>query len=50
MAPPAVEVIGIAKSFRLPHQQRTTLKEYVQHPLHRTTYEHQVALEESRSR
>ena len=43
-APFAIEVVGIHKSFRLPHQQRTTLKEYVKHPLQRTTYEHQVAL------
>jgi ABC-type polysaccharide/polyol phosphate transport system ATPase subunit len=41
----AVEVIDVHKSFRLPHQQRTTLREHIQHPFQRTTYEHQVALE-----
>jgi ABC-type polysaccharide/polyol phosphate transport system ATPase subunit len=40
----AVEAIGVHKSFRLPHQQRTTLKEHFMHPLDRTTYEHQAAL------
>jgi ABC-type polysaccharide/polyol phosphate transport system ATPase subunit len=40
----AVEAIDIHKSFRLPHQQRNTLKEHVKHPFQRTTYEHQVAL------
>jgi len=40
----AIEVVDVHKSFRLPHQQRTTMKEYLLHPLHRTTYEHQVAL------
>jgi len=44
MARFAVEAVGLRKTFRLPHQQRTTLKEYVKHPLARTTYEHQVAL------
>jgi ABC-type polysaccharide/polyol phosphate transport system ATPase subunit len=43
-APIAVEVDDVHKTFRLPHQQRTTLKEYFQHPFQRTTYEHQVAL------
>jgi ABC-type polysaccharide/polyol phosphate transport system ATPase subunit len=42
---PAIDVTDVHKSFRLPHQQRTTLKEYFLHPLHRTTYEHQIALE-----
>jgi ABC-type polysaccharide/polyol phosphate transport system ATPase subunit len=40
----AVEAIGVHKAFRLPHQQRTTLKEHFMHPLDRTTYEHQAAL------
>jgi len=44
MAPFAVEAVGLHKTFRLPHQHRTTLKEYVKHPLVRTTYERQVAL------
>jgi ABC-type polysaccharide/polyol phosphate transport system ATPase subunit len=49
IAPPiglaaAVEVRGVSKAFRLPHQQRTTLKEHFLHPFDRTTYEHQQAL------
>jgi ABC-type polysaccharide/polyol phosphate transport system ATPase subunit len=40
----AVQVAGVHKSFRLPHQQRTTFKEYFLHPFERTTYEQQVAL------
>jgi ABC-type polysaccharide/polyol phosphate transport system ATPase subunit len=42
--PLAIEVVGVEKSFRLPHQQRTTLKEHFLHPFERTTYENQVAL------
>ena len=40
----AVEVVGVEKAFRLPHEQRTTFKEYFQHPFHKTTYERQQAL------
>ena len=40
----AIEVVGVSKSFRLPHQQRTTLKEHFLHPFERTTYELQQAL------
>jgi ABC-type polysaccharide/polyol phosphate transport system ATPase subunit len=40
----AVEVAGVHKSFRLPHQHRTTFKEYFLHPFQRTTYETQAAL------
>ncbi len=43
-ASPAIEVGGVHKSFRLPHQQRTTLKEHFKHPFVRNTYEHQIAL------
>jgi len=43
--PYALEVDGVAKAFALPHQRRTTLKEVFLHPLQRTTYERQVALE-----
>src|SRR5262249_17438595 len=42
----AVEVIGVRKAFKLPHQQRTTLKEHFLHPFERTTYELQQALHE----
>jgi ABC-type polysaccharide/polyol phosphate transport system ATPase subunit len=41
---PAIEVVGLSKSFRLPHERRTTLKEYFLHPLRRTTYEENRAL------
>ena len=44
--PNAIEVRGLGKVFQLPHGQRTTLKEYFMHPLHRTTYEHQRALDD----
>jgi ABC-type polysaccharide/polyol phosphate transport system ATPase subunit len=42
--PFAIEAAGVHKSFRLPHQQRTTLKEHFLHPFERTTYEQQEAL------
>jgi ABC-type polysaccharide/polyol phosphate transport system ATPase subunit len=41
----AIEVVGVSKTFRLPHERRTTLKEYFLHP-HRTGYEEQRALED----
>jgi ABC-type polysaccharide/polyol phosphate transport system ATPase subunit len=41
---PAIEVEALRKSFRLPHERRTTLKEYFLHPLHRVTYEENRAL------
>jgi ABC-type polysaccharide/polyol phosphate transport system ATPase subunit len=40
----AIEVAGVSKSFRLPHEQRTFLKEYFTHPFRRTTYERNDAL------
>jgi len=42
----ALEVEGVTKTFVLPHQRRTTLKEVFLHPLHKTTYERQVALQD----
>ena len=41
---PQSKSIGVSKTFRLPHERRTTLKEYFQHPLRRTQYEQQLAL------
>jgi ABC-type polysaccharide/polyol phosphate transport system ATPase subunit len=41
---PAIEVDHVSKAFRLPHERRTTLKEYFLHPFHRTGYEEQRAL------
>jgi len=46
MTTPAVEVIGVSKSFRLPHQQTTTLKQHFLHPFSRTSYETQRALDD----
>lgn len=43
-ADPAIEVVGVSKAFRLPHEQRTTLKEHFLHPLHKTEYERQRAV------
>jgi ABC-type polysaccharide/polyol phosphate transport system ATPase subunit len=43
---PAIDVSGLGKVFQLPHEQRTTLKEYILHPFHRTTYERQRALDD----
>src|SRR5437773_2406912 len=43
-APFAIEAAGVSKAFRLPHQQRTTLKEYFLHPFGRVEYEKQQAL------
>jgi ABC-type polysaccharide/polyol phosphate transport system ATPase subunit len=42
---PAIEVVDVHKSFMLPHQRRTTIKEHVLHPFQRTTYERQIALD-----
>lgn len=40
----AVEVVGVSKSFALPHENRSTLKEHFLHPLRRTTYERHAAV------
>jgi len=40
----AIEAVGISKTFTLPHESKTTLKEHFLHPLRRTTYERQTAL------
>jgi ABC-type polysaccharide/polyol phosphate transport system ATPase subunit len=40
----AIEVVGVSKSFRIPHEQRTYFKEHFLHPLRRTTYERNDAL------
>jgi ABC-type polysaccharide/polyol phosphate transport system ATPase subunit len=42
----AIEVAGVSKVFRLPHEQRTTLKEHFLHPFRHTTYEVQRALDD----
>jgi ABC-2 type transport system ATP-binding protein len=43
---PAVRADHVRKSFLIPHERRTTLKEYVLHPLRRTTYERNDALQD----
>jgi ABC-type polysaccharide/polyol phosphate transport system ATPase subunit len=40
----AIEVQGVSKSFRLPHESRTTFKEHFLHPFIRTEYEQNDAL------
>jgi ABC-type polysaccharide/polyol phosphate transport system ATPase subunit/SAM-dependent methyltransferase len=40
----AIRASGLSKTFRLPHEARSTLREYVVHPFRRTTYELQQAL------
>jgi ABC-type polysaccharide/polyol phosphate transport system ATPase subunit len=42
---PAVVVDGVSKSFRIPHERISTLKERVLHPLKRTTHERFDALQ-----
>ena len=42
----AIEVHGVAKDFKLPHENRTTFKEYFLHPFRRVEYERQRALED----
>jgi len=42
----AIEVAGLSKTFRLPCEQRNTIKERFLHPLHRTVYEENRALQD----
>ncbi len=39
-----MRAVGLSKTFRLPREKRTTLREHVLHPLQRTEYETQKAL------
>lgn len=41
----AIEVRGLRKEFRLPHERRDTLREHFLHPLQRVEYERNVALD-----
>jgi ABC-type polysaccharide/polyol phosphate transport system ATPase subunit len=41
----AIEVRNVSKGFSLPHQLRTTFKEYFLHPFNRNSYEHQIAVD-----
>lgn len=45
-SPPSIEVEGLSKAFLLPHEQRTTLKEWFLHPLRRTSYDRNQALDD----
>jgi ABC-type polysaccharide/polyol phosphate transport system ATPase subunit len=40
----AIEAVGISKTFLIPHEQRTSFKEYFLHPFRRTSYEKNYAL------
>ena len=42
----AIEIERVRKTFVLPHEKRTTLKEYFLHPFRATSSEHQVALDD----
>jgi ABC-type polysaccharide/polyol phosphate transport system ATPase subunit len=42
--PAAIDVTGLSKAFRIPHEQRTYFKEYFLHPFRRTQYERNDAL------
>ena len=42
----AIEVAGVSKSFRIPHEQRTFFKEYFVHPFRRVSYERNDALKD----
>jgi ABC-type polysaccharide/polyol phosphate transport system ATPase subunit len=44
--PKAISVEGVSKTFRLPHQQYTTLKERALHPLRSTTYDELRAVQD----
>jgi ABC-type polysaccharide/polyol phosphate transport system ATPase subunit len=44
--PAAIEVAGVSKAFRIPHEQQTFFREYFVHPLRRRTYERNEALKD----
>jgi ABC-type polysaccharide/polyol phosphate transport system ATPase subunit len=41
---PAIEVTGVSKTFRIPHEQREYVRDYVVRPFRRVTYEQNEAL------
>jgi ABC-type polysaccharide/polyol phosphate transport system ATPase subunit len=45
-AAPAIEAVGIAKTFQIPHERRTTFREYFVHPFRRVSYERNEALKD----
>jgi ABC-type polysaccharide/polyol phosphate transport system ATPase subunit len=46
MAEPAIHAVGVTKTFLIPHEHKTMLKEHFLHPLRRTTYEQNEALKD----
>jgi ABC-type polysaccharide/polyol phosphate transport system ATPase subunit len=42
----AIDIHDVSKTFRLPHERRNTLKEYFLHPLRRSEFEEQQALQD----
>jgi ABC-type polysaccharide/polyol phosphate transport system ATPase subunit len=46
MEQPAIQVEGVTKTFAIPHERRTTLKEHFIHPFRRATYERNEALKD----
>jgi ABC-type polysaccharide/polyol phosphate transport system ATPase subunit len=46
MANAALEVISVSKTFKIPHEQRTTLREHALHPFRRTSFERNEALKD----
>jgi ABC-type polysaccharide/polyol phosphate transport system ATPase subunit len=42
----AIEVAGVSKAFRIPHEQRPFLRDYFLHPFRGTTYERNDALQD----
>jgi len=43
---PAIEIVGVSKTFRIPHEERMYFKEYFLHPFRRPTYELNEALKD----
>ena len=44
--PAAIEIDGVSKTFRIPHEQRNYFKEYFVHPFRRVSYERNEALKD----
>jgi ABC-type polysaccharide/polyol phosphate transport system ATPase subunit len=42
----AIEVAGVSKAFRIPHEQRVFFRDYFIHPFRRMTYERNQALDD----
>jgi ABC-type polysaccharide/polyol phosphate transport system ATPase subunit len=46
MANAALEVVNVSKTFKIPHEQRTTFREYALHPFRGTSFEQNEALKD----